>query len=91
MVQEQWLQLKKVFIGVLLENCYLVGGLTFGGGWGNKNLVGGSILWVEFFQVGGMSKFSTVRGDYLHPSSMENPEVCLEDRDFLDLPLYYFF
>ena len=29
LVQEQWLQLNKVFIGVLLENCYLVGKMNF--------------------------------------------------------------
>ena len=44
----------KVFIELLLENCYLVGGMNFW--WGDKNLMrnstGGSI-----FPGGGMSKF----------------------------------
>ena len=45
----------EVFIGLQLENCYLVEGeLTFGGGQG---LLGG-----DFLGGGGMSKFSAVGG-----------------------------
>ena len=39
----------EVFFGLQHKNCYLVGGLTFGGG--NKNLVGG-LLGGDFFQMG---------------------------------------
>ena len=50
MVQEQWLQLKNnVFIGLQLENCYLVGGIKFW--WGEPTRE-------AFLHVGEMSKFS---------------------------------
>ena len=44
----------KVFIGLLLENCYLVREMTFWWGKGGiKIWSGGSLTWREFFLVGG--------------------------------------
>ena len=62
MVQEQWIQLKNnVFIGLQLENWYLVGRIKF---WWGEPTGGG------FLQVGEMSKFSPGGGRL---PSRENP------------------
>ena len=61
-VQEQWLQLNKVFIGVLLENCYLVGKMNvwWGGGtkFGKEDVHRGE----NFFWWGGIANFRLLRG-----------------------------
>ena len=59
MAQEQWLQLKKVFIGLLLGNCYLVEKMELLAG-GQK--FGEEELYLprteeRSFPGGGMSKF----------------------------------
>ena len=60
-----------VFIGLYLENFYLVGELTFGGE-GIKVWWGGILLGI--FLGGGMSEFLAC-GGRLHPSpSKENPD-----------------
>ena len=45
----------KVFIGLLLENCYLEGEMNFW--WGNINLVRRKSTGGRIFSDGGMSKF----------------------------------
>ena len=45
----------EVFIGLLHENCYLVGG--------EKNLLGGRLRGQNSFRWGGMSKFWASGGD----------------------------
>ena len=60
----------EVFIGLLHADCYLVWGLTFGEGGGDKNLVGGN-----FFRQEKMSKCLALGGNSpSYPPSREKPD-----------------